>query len=361
MGIEFLGNKKQLESFILGSMEKVIDNSCHTFFDLFSGTGSVSAALKRAGYNVIANDFLSFTSCLTRAILCNNREPDFAGLKEVLKDSYLEYDPYGAVLHYLNQLSGREGFVYKNYSPASIRFSDVTRMYFTEENAKKIDGVRMAIEEWSPMLTTDEKCLLIADLIYATSAVSNVAGTYGCYIKRWKANALKELVLTKSLIIPGKATYTVHCEDANEIVKKYSVDVIYADPPYTKRQYSAYYHILETIACYDDPVISGTTGLRDWKAAASDYCYKRKAPRALQNLLSNMKCKYFVLSYSNEGQISHEDILELMKPYGHVTVFEMPYRRYKSNTLKQKNDGVTERLYILKMVEQNGTGQCSRC
>ena len=38
------------------------------------------------------------------------------------------------------------------------------------------------------------------------------------------------------------------------------MDAVYADPPYTKRQYAAYYHILETIAAGDRPLISGD----DW-------------------------------------------------------------------------------------------------
>jgi adenine-specific DNA-methyltransferase len=33
--------------------------------------------------------------------------------------------------------------------------------------------------------------------------------------------------------------------------------VIYADPPYSKAQYSRYYHVLETLVLYDYPEISG--------------------------------------------------------------------------------------------------------
>ena len=48
-------------------------------------------------------------------------------------------------------------------------------------------------------------------------------------------------------------------------------------PADTKRQYAAYYHILETIAHGDEPVVEGITGLRPWKSKASDFCYKRRA------------------------------------------------------------------------------------
>ena len=73
-------------------------------------------------------------------------------------------------------------------------------------------------------------------------------------------------------------------------------DFVYADPPYTKRQYAAYYHLLETIAMGDQPKITGSTGLRAWEDKASDYCYRRRAPDALSELVSNLKCDHFFLS-----------------------------------------------------------------
>lgn len=349
MGIEFLGNKKQLEKFIMDSMSISIDKSCHTYLDIFSGTGSVSAALKKAGYSVIANDFLSFATCLTKAILLNHTEPCFIGIKNHLGALYDENDPYGSVLRYLNCLQGIKGFVYHNYSPASRCNGQVARMYFTEDNAMKIDVIRTTIETWSSSLLEEEKALLISDLINATSDISNIAGTYGCYMKYWKPKALEKLHLEKSAIIPGTAHYNVISGDANMIIEDYSADVIYADPPYTKRQYSAYYHVLETICRYDNPQILGDTGLRRWQDNSSEYCYRRKAPRALADLISKAKCKYFVLSYNNEGQITHETILSILSPYGDVKVFETPYRRYKSNSTCVSKPPLVERLYILRM------------
>ena len=79
--------------------------------------------------------------------------------------------------------------------------------------------------------------------------------------------------------------HTVWNCDANELVGRVEAPIIYADPPYTKRQYSAYYHILETIARNDRPEIGGKTGLRNWKEHSSRYCYRRSAGKALEELL----------------------------------------------------------------------------
>ena len=57
------------------------------------------------------------------------------------------------------------------------------------------------------------------------------------------------------------------------------------------------------------------------------------------------------MSYNNEGQIPHDDIIKIMNEYGKVNFYEMPYRRYKSNNKNAKANEVLERLYILEMRE----------
>ena len=58
----------------------------------------------------------------------------------------------------------------------------------------------------------------------------------------------------------------IYNDDILNVIKKVSGDILYLDPPYTKNQYSVQYHLLETIALYDNPVIRGTTGARDMSA-----------------------------------------------------------------------------------------------
>ena len=68
---------------------------------------------------------------------------------------------------------------------------------------------------------------------------------------------------------------------------------MYLDPPYNHRQYAPNYHILETIARYDNPKIRGKTGLRDYSQQKSDFCQKGKVINAFENLISQAKTKYF--------------------------------------------------------------------
>ena len=59
--------------------------------------------------------------------------------------------------------------------------------------------------------------------------------------------------------------------------------------------------MLETIARYDNPVLIGKTGLRDYQDQKSAFCSKRTVAKVFEDLIINAKFKYIFLSYNNEG------------------------------------------------------------
>jgi len=105
-----------------------------------------------------------------------------------------------------------------------------------------------------------------------------------------------------------------------------------------KRQYAAYYHVLETIVRHDEPPLTGSTGLRPWRTHASDWCYKRRAPAALEALVTKSSAERVVLSYSEDGQIDHSTVLDVMGAHGSVSFKEFGLRRYRSSRLPHKGD-----------------------
>lgn len=345
---EYIGSKRLLLDFVVGNIERKVGRS-RRIADVFSGTGVVSAALKERGFSVAANDHLATCFVLTSAKLLNSKAPPFNGLDGSITSQTPV--PYHAVIKHLNAIRPkRGGFIHKNYSPASASSVGFERRYFTEDNAAKIDSVRARIEEWKPLLTEAEEALLLNDLLKAVSAVSNVAGTYGCYLKQWKARALAPLVMTPSAFGGGSSKgHKITSIDALQSVREANCPTIYADPPYTKRQYAAYYHLLETIVRNDNPKITGSTGLRNWETHSSDFCYKRKAEGALSELLSNSRCDHFFLSYNDDGQIAHKRLLELLRSFGKTSFAEHELRRYKSSNLDHKGPVVTERIYHVAM------------
>jgi adenine-specific DNA-methyltransferase len=345
VAIEYLGSKRHLIDFVLGPI--VAENDIASVADVFCGTAAVSHALGQTGIRVVANDHLLLCATLAEAVLLPPGRP-FRRLDEEISRRPGE-SRYEAVVRSLNALEPIEGFFYRTYSPASAK-AGVGRMYLTEANAAKIDAIRARIERWSPALSGVERAILLRDLVKAVSAVSNTAGTYGCYLKSWKRRALQPLRLTAvGTSKLAKLGHEVHCKDAASIVAQAEVDAVYLDPPYTKRQYAAYYHLLETLVAGSEPEITGSTGLPKWEDKQSDFCYRRRAGRALKRLVEKVSARHLFMSYSEDGHITHDEIVSTMRRHGGVRWWEQATQRYRSNSGTHRGLSVRERLYHLEI------------
>jgi len=344
MTIEYLGSKSQLLDFVLRPILEQAD--VHTVADVFCGTASVSRALAERGRRVIANDHLHLCATLAEAQLLGSATPCFDGLGDVIAPRDGE-SRYSAVVRQLNEAEPVAGFFYRTYSPASS-LNGAGRMYLTEDNAGKVDAMRLQIADWEGALTRGERAILLRDLVRAVTRVSNTAGTYGCYLKTWKPRARQPIALAAlpTSELPRRS-HEVHRSDACEVAGAVEADALYLDPPYTKRQYAAYYHLLETLVSGAHPPVTGSTGLPPWQEKSSDFCYSRRAPAALRELLDRVRTPHVFLSYSEDGHIPHETILTIMRGLGRVRWSERATRRYRSNSRGRDRGLVPERLYHL--------------
>jgi adenine-specific DNA-methyltransferase len=124
---------------------------------------------------------------------------------------------------------------------------------------------------------------------------------------------------------------------------------LYLDPPYNERQYSANYHILNTIALYDNFTPKGKTGLREYNR--SNYCKKNEVAKEFEELIKNAKFKYIFLSYNNEGLMSEDEVKTIMKKYGKYKLEAKEYQRFKADKTENRNhkaDKTFEYLHILE-------------
>jgi adenine-specific DNA-methyltransferase len=324
-----------------------------TVGDLFCGTAKVSGSLKQKGYRVIANDTLYFCTVMARAMLLISEEPEFHGVQSLLarSNNALFKSRYDDVLAYLNSVAPEKGFMYRNYSPEGTKGTEYERSYFTGENAGKIDAVRSQIEEWHRRgaINDGEQWLLIRDLLNAAMAVSNTAGTYGYFLRHLEARALKNLVLKRSRIVPGRTDHLVFNEDANELVQELELDVAYLDPPYNWRQYAAYYHLLETIARYDSPPVLGKSGLRPWEKQRSRYSIRSDAHNALTELVHRIRAKSILLSYNSDGILTHGQIMAILGAVGPTSFQKVVVPRYTSVSGGSSNLSVEEYLYYVSL------------
>ena len=338
--MRYLGNKQkiilEIEELIL---RKVNVSKKQVFFDAFSGTGAVSDYMKKY-FKIIANDSL-YTPYIYTSSKLNNSNVTF----DVLGINPFEY--------FNNDNLEYKGFVYKNYSPASTE----KRMYFSEENALKIDYIRNKIEKWKKenKINEEEYNYLLASLIESLSKVSNIAGVYGAYLKQWDNRALKKMKfieVERNKEIPVSNKNKIYNFNIEEIIKNIDCDIIYLDPPYTKNQYATQYHLLETISKNDNPEIVGVTGGRkDSKNNNSNFSKDINAHIAFANLIKYTKAKHIIVSYSSLGLMSKEYIENVLKRYGKKETYELKkinYKKYQNHQTDAKKTNIEYIFYIEK-------------
>ncbi|MFQ9922028.1 MAG: DNA adenine methylase [Beduini sp.] len=368
---KYIGNKKAIlegiEKFLIA---KNIESGL--FIDVFSGTTNVGQYFKQRGYSIISNDINDFSYVFGKVYIQNNEFPKYTNIiKEIMEkgfiideneietsteyiknkldgekifsNGYFEKVKYGSnvrplliVLQYLNSLSiedlSPEELLFYNYYTVygvnsaykSSRGTEGKRNYFTADNAKKIGRIIETIKRWylSSLISEMEFYILLCALIEEVTLNANVNGTFHDFNRsKLFPNALTPLKLKPMMLNISEnaiADYCICKEDSNKLFKeenfnalinKYKESVLYIDPPYNFRQYSAYYHMLNFIAIYhtiDNPIeyANGFNYVRGQNMKNnfnSQYCYKDKFIDALEDLITNIKSKHIVISYYDEN------------------------------------------------------------
>ena len=334
--MRFIGNKELIISDIKSLLDDLkLTNNGLTFFDAFCGTGAVADFLKNS-FNIVSNDMLSWSVIYTRGRVCANN----------CTFENLGFDPFD-FFNVNNKIV--KSFIYDNYSPGASN-----RMYFTAENAGRIDYFRITIEEWKNerLIDENEYAHLIASLIESVSAISNTAGVYGAFLKHWDSRALKPIVFKK---VPANSSLSNATSFLNakleDIISEVDCDILYLDPPYTQNQYGTQYHLLETLVLYDNPSISKITGSRSTTPMRSDWSKDVKSHILFDKILAKTKAKYIIFSYSKDGFMSKSFIEASLKRYGKAETYickKLNYRKYTNSKSKEKNDHFEYLFFVEK-------------
>ena len=342
--MRYIGNKTRLLPFILRTLEKeeIPVGSVH---DAFAGTASVSRALKSEGWRVYSSDLLMSSYVFQRA--------------------YVVADSADPTLHekarHLSKLEPRVGFISRHFTPAGGSAS-VGRMYFTPENAGRIDAARETLESWrkEESVGEDDYYLLLASIIEGADRVANTAGVYASYMKRWQPNAGRRFEIEPEIPVKGSRPARAFLMDAGEAARSIGdVDLLYVDPPYNSRQYVAYYHIPEILArgWFDSaPAIRGKVGLLAGEEGRSQWSHGRRVQRLFSALLSDSAAQYALVSFNSEGHLKPEALESLLvkaSANGKVSHFTQRYRRYRADSDREGRryhaDFALEHLYLVRL------------
>lgn len=273
--------------------------------DLFSGMGSVAESLKDT-CSVVTNDALGFTAALSRARFTalsrsgsapssvSRLEPAFDARVQELKrkhedqlrreddalkgvrDDLLRYIEHAD--HVGNSVSRRRearaaaiASTSAHYELASLYFS---AGYLSLRQAIEVDSIRYAIDLDSSL---DDRDWLLGAWIAATSVLVNAPGhtaqflrpnsdsAHARIVRTWARSVWEEFAeALETVALVGtedwRSRNSVFVGDALDLISAgqlQNVGAVYADPPYTKDQYSRYYHVYETLYRYDYPDSSG--------------------------------------------------------------------------------------------------------
>lgn len=329
--LDYIGSKKSLLDKLDKVFEKLNITSDTCFGDLFAGTGSVSYFVsKKYNADIVSNDLLFFSYVFNKAKLSKYTKKDV----DVINSKINEY----------NKLKPIKSFITQSFSPPS-------RMYFTTNNAMKIDAIRTKLNlDLNLMKITNKQYMyLLAALLSATNKISNVSVVYAAYLKEFKQSALRLLNLENlNYKDTVKKTAFVNNRDIKNIYQSYhKFDIVYLDPPYNNRQYGDNYHVLETIATYKDFNLHGITGLPN-NIKKSKFASKTDVGLEFKNLIDTIKTKVLILSYNSEGLLSKNFILNELTKKGVTNLISFRYKKFKAQQNVDKKY-IREYIFICNM------------
>src|SRR2546423_13346697 len=345
--MRYIGNKTRLLPFILRTLERsgIGVGSVH---DAFAGTAAVSCALKEKGWRVHSSDLLMSSYVFQRAYVV--AEAADTALRDMASELGAPPPP--------------EGFMSQHFSPSRRSATGAAggRMYFTPENAGRIDAAREQLATWlkEKKISEDSYYILLAAIIEGADRVANTAGVYASYMKRWQPNAKRRFDVVPEQPTSGAQPADARLMDATEAAKAIGeVDLLYIDPPYNSRQYVAYYHIPEILARgWGDsaPAIRGKVGLLAGEEGRSQWSHGRRVQKLFSALLAATGARHALVSFNSEGHLSPgalQLLLTKASADGQLAHFSQRYRRYRADSdhegRKYHADVALEHLYLVRL------------
>jgi adenine-specific DNA-methyltransferase len=329
----YTGSKYKLLDWI----EELVLENCdgEIFFDVFAGTGVVSAHMSKHYKKIIMNDFLYSNEIIYKAFFGSGEYDETA--IEKYREQFQKINPNKLKDNYFSESFGGK--------------------YFSNNDAKLIGKIREEIKVLKRSLSDREYCILLASLVYSMDKVANTVGHYDAYRK---INNIEDRFVYE-LINPEKSSekFSIYRMDANKLVRKVKADIAFIDPPYNSRQYSRFYHVLENVVQWKKPQLQGAA-LKPQAENMSEYC-RSSAPQVFADLIKHIDVKYIVVTYNNtynskssssKNKITLGEIKDILSSKGQTTIYEKKHQYF--NAGKTEFDDHKEFVFITKVGVKNG-------
>lgn len=328
----YIGSKAKLAQWIKLILQTECKD-CSSFFDVFSGTGIVTKTMLDEYDEFVMNDLLYSNEVIYRGFLLNTG---------------FNFDKLLKIKYKYNELNAQQ--INDHY------FSDnFGERFFSRNDARKIGFIRDDIEEkyYKNKINEKEKYILLSSLIYSADRISNTVGHYEAYIKGKKIPDEFYFELIEPMNVQQK-NIRFFRQDSNELANKITADIAFVDPPYNSRQYSRFYHVLETLVKWDQPELFGVA-MKPKEENMSEYC-RNSAPKVFEDLINKLKAKYIAVTYNNtytskssssKNKISLTQITEILSNKGETKIFDISHKFFNAGKTEFSNH--KEYLFITKI------------
>jgi adenine-specific DNA-methyltransferase len=303
--IKYLGSKRLLVPRIVEAIAALPE--VRSVLDLFSGTSRVGHALKARGFRVLGNDHCAYAATLARCYV----EADSGDVASAAS----------ALLAEFGRLPPAPGWFTRTYCEES--------RYLRPHNGARIEAIRGAIA--ARALPRELEAVVLTSLLLAADRVDSTTGVQMAFLKQWAARSHRDLELRLPALLPRAAAGKGRAFelDALEAVDALEADVAYVDPPYNQHKYLGNYHVWETLVRWDRPEVYGVAKKRvDCRARRSPFNSRLQAGPALEAVLTRVRARHVVVSFSDEGWFRPADIAAMLSPRGRVWVHGCDHPRY---------------------------------
>jgi adenine-specific DNA-methyltransferase len=362
--MSYLGNKRKLIGHITKYVELAKPKSA---LDGFCGSGVVSRAIKPYLKELYINDIEPYSIAIQKAYLANITGSTLQNFEEFLKNLNERVDVLVASRKapHINPIS-------TYYSPIDTNnISEGERCFYSSDNGMRIDhyiSLLSNIEQFrlKPKNKDLFRDIAVGNLLVKCSIHTNTSGVFKGFYKvdgigHWggyKEHDLQRIL--RPIRIECPIFYNNGCNvnynigTINDFWENYNsdkIDFVYYDPPYNQHPYGSNYFMLNVIynSIYnkdytlniDHNSVSGIP--KDW--TRSDFNYSKTALTAITDMIDMTNAKNILVSYSDSGMISKEDILEILDSHGQTTIQEISYKNLNSRPNKKMGDKVNEYLF----------------
>lgn len=337
--IRYMGNKTAVLAPIRAAVETLCDAGS-LVVDPMAGSQTVAVSLKDR-HRLISSDAQEYSAVIGRGWLENVSVPcvdaaTLAWLRAAVDDELASAAP---------------GFLEREYAGT----------YLGRNQCRQLDALRAGVESVLPGRGDARRWLSLGALMTAACRGQATPGHFAQFLKeehpRTKKLRTVDLVdvafrtLEEMEVPTGRRGSLAVAMPWRELVEKLPEELAlatlwYLDPPYTRDQYSRFYHFLETLARGDEPELAFGARYREGRFKSA-FCSSRSAAQELRDLFGAIRERSpgacVLLSYSSRGLLTREELADAATGLFDLASFEEIAHAYSTQG-KGRLDGVREWL-----------------